>query len=105
MTNNDRTPALDRLREIVPAGTTVYVILRKVAPSGMSRNMSAVVFVDGEPRTLDGLILAAGIGQKPRNGADGVQMRGAGMDMGFALVYDLAWRLHNDGYSLSHRWL
>lgn len=106
MTNNDRTPAIDRLREIVPADATLYTILRKVSPSGMSRNIS-VVYIDrdGEPRTLDGLVLAAGIGQRPRNGGDGVQMRGAGMDMGFALVYDLAWKLYGDGYTFRHRWL
>jgi hypothetical protein len=97
--------AIAELREVMPVGTKVYTILRKCASSGMSRNISVVVIDDGRPRDVSWLVLAAGIGRKPVNNGEGVRVSGCGMDMGFALVYDLAWTLHNDGYSLSHSWL
>lgn len=36
---------------------------------------------------------------------NGIKVEGAGMDMGFHLVYSLSQRLFGDGYKLSHRWL
>lgn len=97
--------AISELRSLMPVGSRIYTILRKVASSGMSRNISVIVIDDGVPRDVSWLVLAAGIGYKPANGGEGVRIGGCGMDMGFSLVYDLARTLHNDGYSLSQSWL
>lgn len=97
--------AISELRTIMPKESKIYTILRKVASSGMSRNISVVVIDDGVPRDVSWLVLAAGIGHKPANSGEGVRVGGCGMDMGFSLVYDLAWTLYNDGYSLSQSWL
>lgn len=91
---------------LIPRGTTVYTTLHHVSRSGMSRNISFhVVAPDGEIRTLNGLMIALGIGSRPRGDSDGIAIGGAGMDMGFHGVYALAQYVHGDGYALSHRWL
>ena len=36
---------------------------------------------------------------------EGVKVGGAGMDMGFHLVYNLAAVLFDDGYALEHKWI
>lgn len=99
------TSRLDTLRAMLPKGSTVYLVLRRVAPSGMSRNISPLAIVNGEPRDISRHVLAVGVGYKPRGNGDGVRMAGAGMDMGFSLVYDLAHTLYGDGYALTHQWV
>lgn len=103
----EQDEALTRLRELLPPGATVYTILRHVSSSGMSRNISPVVWSDGDGRPFDlsWWSLKAGIGSKPRGDREGVRMDGAGMDMGFALVYELGRVLHGDGYAFTHHWL
>lgn len=98
------TEATNRLTELAPVGTTVYTVLRTVSPSGMSRRISAYVIIDNEPRFLDGLIERAGY-FKRRGDKEGLYLSGAGMDMGFHLVYSLSKRLHNDGYALNQKWI
>ena len=74
----------------------------------MSRNIVPAIpdpDFPGEVRDLSHLITRAGIGSRPRGNGSGVTMRGAGMDMGFALVYNLAHALHGDGYALKQRWI
>lgn len=87
----------DRLREVLKPGTTVQTILRSVSRSGMSREISAVVVAkDGAVIDLDWLIVNAGLGYK--FGKSGIKIGGCGMDMGFALVYDLSRSLYPNGY-------
>jgi hypothetical protein len=101
MTDDEARETLERL---IPRDSTVYVILRSVSKSGMSREIGLVSFVDGHPyhpnyaaaRLLDRSVNKAG---------DGIRCQGAGMDMGFELVYSLAQKLYGDGYALKHVWL
>lgn len=96
--SHDQRDALDQLRRELKPGTTVHTILRHVSRSGMSRSISAVVISKrGEVHTLDYLIARAGLGKvDQRNG--GIRIGGAGMDMGFALVYGLSRALYPDGH-------
>lgn len=87
------------LKELLPKGSEVYTIVRSVASSGMSRRISVFVVHDGELLDLDWKIERAGIAKR-RAGKDGLYMAGVGMDMAFALVYDIAMTLHDDGYSI-----
>lgn len=113
-------------------GTTIYTILRHVSQSGMVRDID--IFVMGD----DGPIMVTYIAKELLNlrwgKRQGVRMHGSGMDMGFALVYDLSSVLnktgfqcvgdgcpsndhsngdrdytphhhHDGGYALKHRWL
>lgn len=95
---------LDELRELLPKGTTVFTILRHVSPSGMGRWISPVAIIDGEPFYLSHLVSQV-TPYKRRGKHDDLYVGGAGMDMGFHLVYTLSRILHGDGYALEHRWL
>jgi hypothetical protein len=36
---------------------------------------------------------------------ESIKIGGCGMDMGFALVYDIGQAIHGNGYHFNHRWL
>jgi|GEM_PF-3247966 len=83
-----------------------YTILRSVSRSGMSRTIS-VHYVEkksGELRQLN-YVCAVLLGLPMDRSYDGVKIKGCGMDMGFALIYDLASKACADGYAINHRWL
>ncbi len=103
----EQDEALQKLRDILKPGDTLYTILRHVSQSGMSRVISVVKVQDGEIIWLDGLIARAGLySRTPANSRhDGLKVSGAGMDMGFAVVYDVSSRVLQDGYTLKQRWL
>ena len=83
-----------------------YTILRSVSRSGMSRTIS-VHYVEKETGELCQLnyVCAVLLGLSMDRSYDGVRIKGCGMDMGFALVYDLASRACADGYAIHHRWI
>ncbi len=100
----------DTLRQIAPAGSTVYCVLRDVSRSGMSRRISFFVLQDNRPRCIDYLISVLRVAGAVRHPSkEGLTVSGAGMDMGFHVVHSLASRLYPDvpraGYSLNHEWL
>lgn len=103
----EQTEALDKLKDILKAGDTLYTILRNVSSSGMSRVISVVKVEDGDIRILDGLIERAGLYKRTPASSrhDGLKVSGAGMDMGFAVVYRLSGAVLEDGYALKQRWL
>ncbi len=97
--------AKDKLRAILPKGSTVYTILRHVSASGMSRRISVITIdKDGMPRSVD-YYAATALDWKHAIDDDGVTVGGTGMDMGFHLVHTLAHALYGDGYALKHDWL
>lgn len=87
------------LRKILRPKSTVYIVLRSVSKSGMSREISAFAIHNGELRNLDGLVADA-IGHAV--GKQGIKMHGCGMDMGFALVYSLGAALWPKGTAKPH---
>jgi hypothetical protein len=103
-----REQAIEELRAALPKGSTVYLVLRHVSASGMTRWIDPIVFV-GEPNVPGprwyGWRVAEALGWKYDREHNGVKVGGAGMDMGFHLVYELARVLYGDGYELTHRWL
>jgi hypothetical protein len=123
----EQAEAVERLREILKPGDTVYTILRHVSKSGMLRHVSPVKMTDDGPWYLTYWVAKAA-GYKTASGASyAVKMTGCGMDMGFALVYALSRVLEENapdgsgwtpedvekavpgtphsGYALNHRWL
>ncbi len=102
MKNNISDQDVEKLHAWMPKGSTVYTILRHVSASGMTRIITLVVFIDGEP-IYPNYLASELMGWKLKD--RGVVATGCGMDMGFALVYDLSYRLYGDGYSLKQRWL
>lgn len=97
----ERQESIDYLRSILKPGSEVFTILRHVSSSGMTRHIDLMTVVDGEIRCISyraaivmGMKLASGRGQT------GIKISGCGMDMGFALVYDLGRYLWPKGFDL-----
>lgn len=118
--------AREQLREILKPGQTVYTQMHSVSSSGMTRRISVLVGTanDGSKgfgiRNLDYLVAVATNNKSSDKG--GIIMTGCGMDMGFALVYELGSALwpsgtpkpHGNrngapdsagGYALKHSWI
>lgn len=101
--------AQTRLREILRPGNTVLTTVKHVSQSGMLRVIDAHVIKRGKPIWLSSLIARAL--DMPLDKRDrGVRVGGCGMDMGFALVYDLSFHLWpkrgpRAGYLLKQQWM
>ena len=93
---NERTEALDRLREWIKPGDTVYCILRHRSSSGMSRRISFAISRCGEISQVDWLIARALDYRIHQDG--GLKVSGCGMDMGFHVVYNLSRTMFPDGF-------
>lgn len=88
------------LLRLVKSGDTVYTVLRSCARSGMSRRIDLYV-IDGSPEMqelnggkprlqyLSGYAAVVMGRPRPPTGKPGIEIKGCGMDMGFALVDDL----------------
>lgn len=89
----ERAEAIERLREAMPPGSTVYTQLQHVSRSGMMRHISVRTSLEGlhdwDVAAVAGYTLA------PR---EGIKVSGAGMDMGFSLVYNLSRTLYPNGW-------
>lgn len=83
VTKAEREAAIERLREWLADGTTVYCIVRRVAASGMSRNIQLVYFdgPDDDRHPTHSAALAIGWPYAIVDGHDTVRVAGCGMDM------------------------
>jgi hypothetical protein len=108
---------MDRLKPV----QTVYTLVRSVSSSGMSRKISAFIVEDGQIVDISGY--AAIVLDRSRDDrTGGIVCNGAGMDMGFELVYSLGFHLWQQGtpephgvrngvpdsaggYALKHEWI
>lgn len=89
---------------------TVYTVLRSVSSSGMTRHISLKVAQGSNIYDITyTAALAMGDKVSDYHGYNTIKVSGAGMDMGFHLVYNLSSVLFHGqeraGYVLSHRWL
>jgi len=85
------------------ANDTVYCVLRHVSASGMSRNIDFYIIKNNQPLFITGLI-ANLLGLK--RAKEGLTVKGCGMDMGFATVYNLSATLWpGNGYALNATWI
>lgn len=96
--DKEQQEAIARLKEWLKPGDTVYTILRHVSRSGMQREISLRFFGDKREAAYDlDYTVAQALGRRiGRHG--GIIIGGCGMDMGFALVYDLSSALWPSGY-------
>ena len=90
-----RETAKSELLNILKPGDTVYCLLRHVSRSGMSREIS--FFTEGM-LNLDWRI--ADLLDYRRGKHSGLYVEGCGMDMGFAVVYDVSRALFPDGFGV-----
>lgn len=107
-----------RLARLLTPGSRVYTTVNHAASNGMSRHISLVVpvLVDPDGTPLTGPDAAAGapgvspgifnitaavghlLGYRRSERTDGLVVSGAGMDMGFELVYQLSRELWPAGF-------
>lgn len=103
------TEAIDRLRKWIKPGDTVYTQLKHVSRSGMMRVIQVVKIQCPDKYRMDegfeepdilylGYNVAQAIEMKYDREREGVRIGGRGMDMGFAIVYDLSRVLFRDGF-------
>jgi hypothetical protein len=122
----ERDEAVAKLHEYLKPGSRVTTILRHVSQSGMQRSITLAIAITCDDGKLDLISLdywaARALGYKIDQKNGGVKIGGAGMDMGFQLVYQLGQRLWPNGtpephsrrngqpdsaggYALKHSWL
>ena len=93
------------LRNLLKPGDTAKTILRSVSRSGMMRRISLVIARDNEVIDISwDAAQAMGEPTKQRGAwvqVAGIVMPGCGMDMGFALVYNLSRTLFPDGFEVT----
>ena len=84
----EKAEAIAMLRKWLKPGDTVYTVLRHVSRSGMMRKIDLYKLGDDGPTFLTGYAATA-MGYR-WDTRDGIIVGGCGMDMGFALVYNLS---------------
>jgi hypothetical protein len=106
---HDQKEAQEYLKELIQPGDTIYCILRHVSSSGMLRVIDLKMVKtrpDGQPDIYHiGYNAARAMLDTWDDDKEGIRIGGCGMDMGFALVYNLAYTLFGDGYKLESRWM
>ncbi len=100
----NKAEAIDTLKEMAPKGTTLSCVLENVSASGMTRYIKVLLVADGQIEDVSWLVRRV-LDIKLHNKYTGVKISGCGMDMGFALVYDVASAVYDDGYALRYRWV
>jgi len=98
----------EALLKILKPGDTVYTVIRSVSRSGMSRRLDLYTIQDNRPRfltTFTADLLGLSYGTESWIKGAGLRVSGCGMDMGFAVVYNLSTVLFGDGYKLNHEWI
>jgi hypothetical protein len=89
-----REGAKEYLRQIIKPGDTVYTSVKHVSRSGMYRVINLYVVKDSQISCIDNYASDLLQGYDERH--YGCKASGCGMDMGFALVYNLSYALYPD---------
>jgi hypothetical protein len=90
----EQQEAIKRLREEIKPGQTLHTISRHVSSSGMSRSISVIQIKRGGQPFDWTYLVAKAIGEKIDQKHEGIKIQGAGMDMGFEVVYRLSSKLY-----------
>lgn len=93
----ERQEAITMLLKYIKPSMRVYTILRSRSSSGMSRVIDCKIIVDNEVLHM-GYNVARALGYTWDNEREGMKVGGAGMDMGFHIVYSLSSVLFRDNF-------
>ena len=96
-TKEETLAALDYLRAELTPGRTVYTKITHVSRSGMSRSIECYLAQGRDNLTDITWQVARATNSRLDNTHGGIVMVGCGMDMGFALVYNLGHTLYPNG--------
>ncbi len=97
----ERAAARARLLEWIKPGDSIHCILRHRAASGMFRVIQLVKLDCNGRQLYLGWTAATAMDDRYDDDREGIAVSGAGMDMGFHLVYNLGRTLWPDGYRCS----
>ena len=89
-----RAQCIEKVRAMLENVDTVYVIVRHVIASGMSRDIDLYIIADNRPVYLTGY--ASTILDYPMAKSRGMKVGGGGMDMVFHCVSGLAYAIDRD---------
>ena len=96
---NTRDEVIEYLKSSLKDGDTIYTNVQHVSQSGMTRDIKIISIKENIPLNYNYYVSKA-LGYKIKN--NGVRIGGCGMDMGFAIVYDLSRVL---GINLRQEWI
>lgn len=85
-------------------GETIYTVLRHVSRTGMTRWISVFAIRGGDLVNITRYVSEV-THFKYDDRRDALRVHGAGMDVGFHVVYELSYQLYDSGYELLHRWI
>ncbi len=88
------------LKKLIKPGSTVYTILRNVSRDGMSRQIDTVIVRKGKIQNITQLVGDATYTRIGKHGS--LVVGGYGMDMGFAVTYDLGCFMWPKGTRKAH---
>ena len=98
--NKEKSESRQTLLELLKPGDTVYTMLKHVSRSGMMRHIQLKIVRDQDICDITyhaACVLGDSIAKD-----GGIRVSGCGMDMGFALVYDLGMTLRRSGTPEPH---
>mgnify|MGYP003145067853 CR=1 FL=1 len=98
-TKTEKQEVIEYLKAKLKDEDTIYTNLKHVSQSGMTRDIQLLFIKDNKPLNLNYYVSKA-LGNRIVN--NGVRIGGCGMDMGFALVYNLSRILD---IKLHHSWI
>jgi len=101
---HDKEYAIQRLKEVLKKGDTLFTQLEHVSRSGMMRHIKVRQLKNDRPLDWTYLVSKA-LDWKVSDKTNGIKVGGCGMDMGFHLIYTLSRELFNDGYAIKQEWL
>jgi hypothetical protein len=93
------------LKTLLNEGDTLYTIVKKVSPSGMSRQIITLIRTESGIRNISWLVATAQGYRRNHSDRNWFTISGCGMDMGAAITFDLSFLLFKDEYKLKHAWL
>jgi hypothetical protein len=131
-----RQQAIKFIRELLLKNTkkgekpVLYTVLKHVSSSGMMRHIDVIAIDDGQPININWHVEQLGTYKRAKSydakNADSLRVGGCGMDMGFAVVYNISCVVFRDydianlkvqgrngqqyettdgGYIINHKWL
>jgi hypothetical protein len=102
--NNKQVLKLEAIKNIqawydIKPNDKIYTTLTHVSSSGMSRSIKVFIMRDNKPENITNLVAKiCDYRIDDKNG--GLKVGGCGMDMGFAVVYDLSYQLFPKGFDV-----
>jgi hypothetical protein len=103
-TDVKRENARKTLREMIPQGSTIYILLRHRNEKGTRRWLEFYHIHDGNLKRITWDVALAIQGEYCR-GRDALKIEGTGLDVGYESVDTLSGALFGTGRALKHQWL